>query len=64
MTTGPKPPAEVTIEPSLVRGLLQEQHSDLAQLALIEIGEGWGNKLFAWATIVPCAFLGVPLRQP
>lgn len=26
MTTGPKPPAEVTIEPSLVRALLQEQH--------------------------------------
>jgi aminoglycoside phosphotransferase (APT) family kinase protein len=42
----PKPPAEITIEPSLVRALLQEQHSDLAQLALIEIGEGWDNKLF------------------
>ena len=46
MTTGPKPPAEVTIEPSLVRALLQEQHTDLAQLALIDIGEGWDNKLF------------------
>jgi aminoglycoside phosphotransferase (APT) family kinase protein len=46
MTTSPKPPAEVTIEPSLVRALLQEQHSDLAQLALTAIGEGWDNKLF------------------
>lgn len=46
MTTGPKPPAEVTIEPSLVRALLHEQHPDLAQLALIDIGEGWDNKLF------------------
>jgi aminoglycoside phosphotransferase (APT) family kinase protein len=46
MTTEPKPPAEVTIEPSLVRALLQEQHMDLAQLALIDMGEGWDNKLF------------------
>jgi len=46
MTTGPKPPAEVTIGPSLVRALLQEQHTDLAELALIDIGEGWDNKLF------------------
>ena len=44
--TGPKPPAEVTIEPWLVRALLQEQHPDLAQLALIDFGEGWDNKLF------------------
>jgi len=46
MTTGPKPPADVTIEPSLVRTLLQEQHSDLAHLPLIDVGEGWDNKLF------------------
>ena len=46
MTTTPKPPAEVTIEPSLVRALLQEQRTDLAHLALIEIGEGWDNRLF------------------
>ena len=46
MTTGPKPPAEVTIEASLVRALLQEQHPDLAHLALIDIGEGWDNTLF------------------
>ena len=46
MTTGPKPPTEVTIEQSLVRALLQEQHTDLAHLALIDVGEGWDNKLF------------------
>ena len=47
MTTGPKPQAEVTIEPSLVRAQLQAQHADLAQLALIDIGEGWDNNCFA-----------------
>jgi aminoglycoside phosphotransferase (APT) family kinase protein len=46
MTTGTKPPAEITIEPSLVHALLQEQHADLAHLALIDIGEGWDNKVF------------------
>ncbi len=46
MTTGPKPPTEVTIEPSVVRALLEEQHIDLAHLPLVEIGEGWDNKLF------------------
>jgi aminoglycoside phosphotransferase (APT) family kinase protein len=46
MTIGAKPPAEVTIDPSLVVALLQEQHADLAHLPLIDIGEGWDNKLF------------------
>lgn len=46
MTIGAKPPAEVTIGPSLVRTLLHEQHADLADLPLIDIGEGWDNKLF------------------
>jgi len=46
MATGPKPPADVTIEPSLVRTLLQEQHTDLAHLPLIDKGEGWDNRLF------------------
>ena len=41
-----KPAAEVTIGPSLVLALLQEQHADLAHLPLIDIGEGWDNKLF------------------
>ena len=46
MTPETKPPAEVTIETSLVRALLQDQHPDLAELALIDAGEGWDNKLF------------------
>ena len=46
MPTRLKPPADVTIEPPLVRALLQQQHRDLAHLALIEIGEGWDNKIF------------------
>ena len=41
-----KPTVEVTIEPSVVRALLQEQHADLADLPLIELGEGWDNTLF------------------
>lgn len=41
-----KPTAEVTIDPSIVRALLQEQHADLADLPLIEVDEGWDNKLF------------------
>ncbi len=46
MTIGAKPPAEVTIDPSLVRALLQEQHADLAHLPLNDFGEGWDNRLF------------------
>jgi aminoglycoside phosphotransferase (APT) family kinase protein len=40
------PDAEVAIDASLVRALLQEQHTDLTSLPLIEAGEGWDNKLF------------------
>lgn len=46
MTIGPAPPAEVTIDLSLVRVLIQEQHTDLAHLALNDVGEGWDNRLF------------------
>lgn len=46
MTIGAKPPAEVTIDPWLVRALLQEQHADLAHLPLNDFGEGWDNRLF------------------
>jgi aminoglycoside phosphotransferase (APT) family kinase protein len=46
MTSGGKPPAEVTIDPSLVRALIQEQHADLAHLELNDFGEGWDNRLF------------------
>jgi aminoglycoside phosphotransferase (APT) family kinase protein len=43
---GTKPPAEVTIDLSLVRALIREQHADLTHLALNDIGEGWDNRLF------------------
>jgi aminoglycoside phosphotransferase (APT) family kinase protein len=46
MTRGVKPIAGVTIDTSLVRALLREQHPDLAHLPLIEVGEGWDNKQF------------------
>ena len=46
MTIRAKPAAEVTIDTSVVRALLEEQHANLAHLSLIEVGEGWDNKLF------------------
>jgi aminoglycoside phosphotransferase (APT) family kinase protein len=41
-----KPPAEVTIDASLVRALIEEQHRDLALLPLKDATEGWDNRLF------------------
>ena len=46
MTIAPRPPAEVAIDAALVRALLAEQHPDLAHSPLVEVGEGWDNKLF------------------
>ena len=46
MTLGPTPPAEIAIDVTMVRGLLRQQHSDLADLALVDVGEGWDNRLF------------------
>ena len=46
MRIGAKPTAEVTIDSSVVRALLQQQHADLAHLPLIEVAEGWDNTLF------------------
>jgi aminoglycoside phosphotransferase (APT) family kinase protein len=46
MTSGAIPPADVAIDSSVVRGLLQEQHPDLVHLALVDAGEGWDNRLF------------------
>jgi len=46
MPTKSAPASEVTIDCSLVRGLLQEQHADLAHLTLVKIGEGWDNQLY------------------
>src|SRR6478752_2442013 len=46
MTIGSKPEAEIAIDESLARALLQEQHEDLAHLPLVDAGEGWDNRLF------------------
>ncbi len=46
MAIGTKPPADVIVDPSLVRALLQEQHPDLAHLAPVKVAEGWDNALF------------------
>lgn len=44
------PAAEIHLDEALVRALLREQHSDLAALPLIEVGEGWDNKVFRLGT--------------
>ena len=46
MTIGTKPPADVIVDPSLVRALLQEQHPDLAHLIPVKVAEGWNHFLF------------------
>lgn len=46
MPNGTKPPADIAIDLALVRALIQEQHTDLAHLALSDIAEGWDNRLF------------------
>ena len=43
---GGGPPAEVTVDNRLVQTLLTEQHPDLANLPLTQVGEGWDNVLF------------------
>jgi aminoglycoside phosphotransferase (APT) family kinase protein len=43
---GGGPPAEVSIDNRLVQTLLTEQHPDLANLPLTQVGEGWDNVLF------------------
>ena len=40
------PPAEVHIDAALVRGLLADQHPDLAGLPLNAIDAGWDNQMF------------------
>jgi aminoglycoside phosphotransferase (APT) family kinase protein len=40
------PPADARIDDALVRALLEEQHADLADLPLIDAGEGWDNRTF------------------
>ncbi len=40
------PAAEVAISAALVRRLLDEQHPDLADLAIVEYANGWDNALY------------------
>ena len=40
------PPAEVQIDESLVRSLLQTQHPELAALDITPVGSGWDNAIF------------------
>lgn len=46
MTRGTKPAADVVVDASLVRALLQGQHPDLAHLVPVKVAEGWDNALF------------------
>jgi aminoglycoside phosphotransferase (APT) family kinase protein len=46
MASFAKTTVDVPIDSATVRALLQEQHADLAHLSLIEVGEGWDNRLF------------------
>jgi len=41
-----KPEAEIAIDTALVRALVAEQHPDLALAPLVDVGEGWDNRLF------------------
>jgi len=48
MSQTPKgtPPAEIDINPQLIRQLLQSQHPDFADLPLAFMGEGWDNTMY------------------
>ena len=46
MALKPKPRAEVTLDASRVRALLETQHPDLAGLPLIDVASGWDNFVF------------------
>jgi aminoglycoside phosphotransferase (APT) family kinase protein len=46
MTSMNMPEAEVDIDSSLVRVLLQQQRPDLADLALVELANGWDNVVY------------------
>ncbi len=50
MTSMNMPEAEVSIDSSLVRALLQEQRPDLADLPLVELANGWDNVVYRLGT--------------
>jgi aminoglycoside phosphotransferase (APT) family kinase protein len=54
------PPAEHRIDEALVRGLIADQHPDLAGLALAPLAEGWDNVMFR---LGPHLVLRLPRRR-
>jgi len=46
VTSRGKPAADIAVDARLIRALLEDQHPDLASLPLIEVGEGWDNRVF------------------
>lgn len=40
------PPAEVRIDETVVRGLLRDQHPDLADLSIRRVNAGWDNEMY------------------
>jgi aminoglycoside phosphotransferase (APT) family kinase protein len=67
MALNPKPPAEVTLDPSRVRALLKRQHPDLAGLSLMEVASGWDIVMFRLgddlAVRLPRRAVAVPLIE-
>lgn len=61
------PAAEVEIDEALVRGLLEDQHPDLANLPLSLVGSGWDNSMWRLgedlSVRLPRRALAVPLTE-
>jgi aminoglycoside phosphotransferase (APT) family kinase protein len=55
-----RPPTEHPIGIDLVRGLVQDQHPDLADMALTRLAEGWDNELYR---LGPHLVLRLPRRE-
>lgn len=54
------PPADIHIDEALVRALLHAQHPDLATLTIVDVAEGWDNKVFR---LGPDLAVRLPRRQ-
>jgi len=67
MTSGTRPAAEHAIDETLVRGLLADQHPDLADLPLREVASGWDNVIYRlgerWSVRLPRRALGARLIE-
>jgi aminoglycoside phosphotransferase (APT) family kinase protein len=60
VTIGDKPAADVVVDAALVRGLLTDQHPDLAGLELVEHASGWDNITFR---LGPALSVRIPRRE-